>query len=81
MMRPRAAAPCLLTQSVRPGSHVTVPGCIILMIRTYCLFAHKWQVVLVTHCPQIYIHDESIGFPTIYRLTSSFFALRKYFDM
>jgi hypothetical protein len=28
-----------------------------------------------------YSRCKSIGFPKLYRLTSSFFALRKYFDM
>jgi hypothetical protein len=57
----------------------------------YCPFAHKWGVVFVDPLPSN-LHTEgnfqarfsrrkSIQCSTLYRLTSSFFALRKYFDV
>ena len=57
----------------------------------YCLFADKWRVVLGDPLsPNLHTEGnflvrfsrrKSIGFPKLYRLTSSFFALRKYFDV
>jgi hypothetical protein len=57
----------------------------------YCPFAPKWQVVFVDPLPSN-LHTEgnfqarfsrrkSIVIPNPYRLTSSFFALRKYLDV
>ena len=59
----------------------------------YCLFAGKWRVVLGDPLsPNLHTEgnfpvrfsrrtSKFIGFPKLYRLTSSFLALRKYFDM
>ena len=56
----------------------------------YCPFAHKWQVVFVDPLPSKmrtegnfqarFSRRNSIQFPKLYRATSSFFALRKYFN-
>ena len=56
----------------------------------YCPFAPKWRVVLVDPLsPNLrtegnfqarFSQRKSIGIPDPYRLTTSFFALRKYFD-
>ena len=57
---------------------------------TYCPFAYKWQVVFVDPLsPNLHTEGnfqvrfsirKSIQCSTLYRLTSSFFALRKYLD-
>jgi hypothetical protein len=58
---------------------------------SYCPFAPKWEVVFVDPLPPN-LHTEgnfqarftqrkSIEFNELYRVTSSFFALRKYFDV
>jgi hypothetical protein len=57
----------------------------------YCPFAYKWRVVLVTHCPQIYIRKEiyrpsfldvnRYSFRNSIDLRRVFFVLRKYFDV
>jgi hypothetical protein len=56
----------------------------------YCPFANKWEVVFVDPLPSKmrtednfpvrFSRRKSIQCSTLYRLTSSFFALRKYFD-
>jgi hypothetical protein len=60
------------------------------MYPPYCPFAYKWQVVFVDPLPSKmrtegnfqarFSRRKSIGIPNPYRLTSSFFALLKYFD-
>jgi hypothetical protein len=57
----------------------------------YCPFAYKWGVVFVDpFSPNLHTEGnfharfsrrKSIEFPKLYRLTSSIFALRKYFDV
>jgi hypothetical protein len=59
-------------------------------LQPYCPFAHNWQAFFVDPLPSKmrtegnfqarFIRRKSIGFNKLYRLTSSFFALRKFFE-
>jgi hypothetical protein len=81
---------CVWKEISRPGFHISDMSKIMHALH-YCPFAHKWQVVFVDPLsPNLHTEGnfqarfsrrKSIEYIELYRFTSSFFALRKYFDV